>query len=87
LNVPSVSRGTSAFHEESPPAQVNRGRDECFVHRDRRVAVPPDARLVAERLLDRLPQADADILDRVVGVDVQVALRLHGEVDQAVLGE
>ena len=35
----------------------------------------------------RLAEADADVLDGVVGVDVQVALGLDGEVDQAVPGE
>ena len=35
-------------------------------------------------LRDRLPERDADVLDRVVRVDVQVALRAHGEVDHAV---
>jgi hypothetical protein len=39
------------------------------------VAVASDALLVAARRLERLPERDADVLDRVVGVDVKVALR------------
>ena len=34
--------------------------------------------------LERLAERDADVLDRVVRVDVQVALRLHVEVEHAV---
>ena len=34
-----------------------------------------------------LPKTDADVLDRVMRVDVQVALALHAEVEQAVLGQ
>ena len=34
-----------------------------------------------------LAQADADVLGRVVGVDVQVALGLDGQVDPAVLAQ
>ena len=48
------------------------------------MAVAADARLVAERLGDRLAERDADVLDRVVRVDVQVALGLDLEVEHAV---
>jgi hypothetical protein len=37
------------------------------------VPVAADARFVAQGLTERLPQADADVLDRVMVVDVQVA--------------
>ena len=40
--------------------------------------------LVAERLAQRLAEHDRGVLDRVVGVDVGVALGLDGEVDQRV---
>jgi hypothetical protein len=48
------------------------------------VAVAHDAALVAERLVERLAQGDADVLDRVVMIDVHVALGLDHQVDQAV---
>ena len=38
------------------------------------MAVAREPRLVAERLLDRLAERDADVLDRVVRIDVQIAL-------------
>jgi hypothetical protein len=43
--------------------------------------------LVAKRLGKRLAERDAGILDGVVVVDVEVALRADGQVDQAVAGE
>ena len=45
------------------------------------------AGLVAQRLAEHLAQHDADVLDRVVGVDVEVAGGLHGEVEAAVPAE
>ena len=50
------------------------------------MSVAGDSLLVADRLAERLAQGDADILDRVVIVDMQVAFRLDVEVDQAVAG-
>ena len=47
-------------------------------------AIAADAALVAQRLGQRLPKGDAAILDRVVVVDVQIALGAHGDVDQRV---
>ena len=43
--------------------------------------------LVAERLLEGLPEHEPDILDRVVIVDVDVALGLDRQVEEPVLGE
>ena len=40
------------------------------------MAVAADAGLVAQRLLQRLAEADADVFDRVVLIDVEVALGL-----------
>ena len=57
-----------------------------LVHRQRE-AVATDATLVAQRLLERVAQHDADVLGGVVGVDVQVALGAHRDVDQAVARE
>src|SRR5690606_20296792 len=39
------------------------------------------------RLAERGAQRERGVLDRVVGVDVQVALGLHGQVEQTVLAE
>ena len=50
-------------------------------------AVPPDALALAERLLERLAERDGAVLDRVVVVDLEVALALELERHLAVLGE
>src|SRR5690606_29375846 len=48
---------------------------------------PADAGLVAERLAERRAERQRGVLHGVVGVDVQVALGPHGQVEQPVLGE
>ena len=58
-----------------------------LVERHVGVAVADQAALVADRLADRLAEGDADVLDGVVAVDVQVALGLDLEIDQAVAGD
>src|SRR5207249_72165 len=47
----------------------------------------PDPRLRAQRLLERLAEDDADVLHRVVVVDVCVAAGLDRQVEEAVLGQ
>jgi hypothetical protein len=66
---------------------VDDGLDERLVERDGGVAEPGDAALVAECLAHGLPEDDRDVLDGVVGVDMGVAVGLHGEVDERVLRE
>ena len=54
------------------------GRDaERFVHRHHEVAGAVDAAAIAERLRHRLAERDADVLDGVVLIDVEVAGRLQ----------
>ena len=57
------------------PDKIDRGDRERFVHRHHEVAGAIDAALVAERLAHRLAERDADVLDRVVRVDVEIARR------------
>src|SRR5213593_289940 len=78
-------RHRHAEDEERPARQVHRRGDERLVHRDERGAVADDALFVAERQPERLPEHDADVLDRVMLVHFDVPLRLDGEVHQAVL--
>ena len=51
------------------------------------MAVARDARLVADGVTQGLAERDADILDGVVVVDVQVAGGLKAQVQQAVAGD
>ena len=48
------------------------------------MSIAHDALLVAERLLERLTQGDADVFDAMVVVDVQVTLALDIEIEGAV---
>ena len=58
-----------------PAAEID-GRDrQRLVHRHDEVAGAVDAAAVAERLRDRLAERDAEILDRVMLIDVEIARR------------
>ncbi len=74
-------------NQEGPATQIDRCGHQGFVHWHGGVAITANAGLVAQRLGQRLAQADADVLDRVMGIDVQIALGLDGEVDEAVLAQ
>ena len=73
--------------QPGPAREVDHRARERLVERHVGVAEADDALLVAERLLQRLAERDPDVLDRVVGVDVQVALAAHVEVEAGVRGE
>src|SRR6185369_8359955 len=64
--------------------EVHRDGGEHVVHRQGRRAVAHQARAIAERLLERGAKHEADVLDGVVGVDLDVAGRAYREVEQAV---
>ena len=68
-------------HQERAPRNVDRHPRERLVHGHVHIGVAGDAFHVAERLLDRLPERDTDVLGGMVVVDVQVALGLDGEID------
>ena len=62
-------------------------RTKRLVERAGGLAEAADAGLVAERLAQRLAEGEADVLDGVVLVDLEVAARPHGQVEEAVAGE
>jgi hypothetical protein len=70
-----------------PAPDVDDGRRDRLVHRDAGIAEAADARPVTERLGDRRPEDQRDVLDGVVLVDLQVAARRHLQVEQAVMRE
>ena len=78
------ARELDVVFQAGPPGEVDHRARQRLVQRHVGVAVAADARLVADRLVERLPKGDADVLHRVVGVDVQVAFRLDVEVEHAV---
>src|SRR5690606_17758423 len=79
--------GLPGVDEVGPPGQVDDRLGEGLVHRDPGVAEPRDAALVPERPAQRLTEGDGDVLDGVVDVDVRVAGRPDGEVDERVLAQ
>ena len=75
-------------HDQAgPPGKIDHHARQRLVQRHVGVAVAADALLVADRLQHRLAERDADVFDRVVAVDVQVALGLDVQVDQAMAGD
>ena len=74
----SPTRGTRTLEIDDrvrPAAEID-GRDgERLVHRHHEVAGAVDAAAVAERRRDGLAERDAEVLDRVVLIDVEVAGR------------
>ena len=77
-----LALGLAGVHAVGPAGHVDDGLHQRLVQRHRGVAEPADAGLVAERLAERLAEHDRGVLDGVVGVDVHVAVGLHGQVDQ-----
>ncbi len=78
-NSPTRARVKSTCNSRpGSPGEVHDHARQRLVERNVGVAVAADALLVAQRLGHRHAERDADVLDRVVGVDVQVALGAHG---------
>ena len=73
--------------EARSAGEIHHHARQRLVERHVGMAVAADASLVADRCCHRLAESDADVLDRVMGVDVQVALGLDRQVDRAVAGD
>ena len=80
-------RRLHVVHEAGPAAQVHDHARQRLVHGQVEKSVAADAGLGPERLFEGFSQHQADVLDRVVIIDGDVALRLHFEIEEAVLGE
>src|SRR4029079_2448939 len=66
------------------PGKIDHHARQRFVERHVGMAEAPYARLVADRANKRLAERDADVLDGVVRVDLEVTLRLDVEIDHSV---
>ena len=79
--------------EAHAPAQIGAARKidhrihQRFIHRHAGLAETGDPAFLADRIGQRLAEHDADILDRMVCIDMQIALGLHIEVEQPMPGE
>src|SRR5205085_10532143 len=70
--------------EIEAPRQIDDRTTQRLVHRHYRRAVTRDAPFVAERLLERLPQSDRDVFDRMMIVNLKVAATSNLKIKQAV---
>ena len=67
--------------------KIERGGGEAIVHRHEEISGAQDAALRAERLFHRFAERDADVLDGVVLIDVEIAARREVEIERAVAGD
>ena len=67
-----------------PAAEVDRRHRERLVHRHHEIAGAIDAAPVAEGLRDRLAERDAEILDSVMLIDIEIAARIDAQVEPPV---
>ena len=73
--------------QERPTRHVERDPGQGLVHRQQAVSVAGQSPLVAERLGQRLAERDACVLDRMMIVDMAVALGPNGDVDERMTRE
>ncbi len=69
------------------PADIDHRRAQRLVERHRRAAEAPDSRTIAQRLAKRASEHQADILDRVMVVNLEVTVGGDLEIEEAVAGE
>jgi hypothetical protein len=69
--------------KSGPTGQVDNYAGQCFIERDVSVAVSAHAFLVTYRFGKRLAKRDADVLNRVMRIDVKIAARFDFEIEQA----
>ena len=74
-NSPILSRGNSTLNTSTGRPEISITTASAFLHRHMDAGIAAYAVHRAERLLHRLAQRDADILGRVMVIDVEVADR------------
>ena len=85
---PHLLRGDVQVTAQQPPAgEVHGSEDQGLVHGQDTAAVPGDPPLVPQGLPEGVPQADADVLHRVVVVHIGVPPAPGCKVEPAVAGE
>ena len=67
--------------------EIDSDLGQCFVHGKGHVSVSIEAFFIAQGTVNGLAQADSDIFGGVVAVDMNIAIAVNMEVDEAVLGE
>ena len=69
-------------HQPRPTRKINHHARERLIERHIGVAVTHHAALVANRLREGLPERDTNVLNRVVVIDVRVAIGRHAQIHQ-----
>ena len=72
------------IHKRHATTQIDRRCDQRLFHRQRHVTVASDPLLIAQRLIQAATEADSDIFDRVVMVNVQIANRFNLQIEESV---
>ena len=72
-----------AIMKIGPVGEIYHNPYQGLIHRHMTAPVAPDAALVMERPGKRLAKADADILDRVMIVDLGVAIGLEFQIEES----
>ncbi|MNP72341.1 hypothetical protein D3C76_1688740 [compost metagenome] len=68
-------------------AAVDNNLRKGFVHRHKDARITLDAPFIAQCLPQALPQANPDILDGMVIIDFDIAMRFHRQIKMAMLGK
>jgi hypothetical protein len=74
-------------NEKRTAAEIERNGRKRFVHRERKMSITTDAAFIAQRIAHGLAQANADVLDRVVLIDIQIANGVEREIERGVFGQ
>jgi len=75
-------------HDQTRTArEIHHHAAQGFIQRHIGVAIAAQSLFVAHGLGHRLAQRDAHVLDRVVSIDVQIAIGLDVQVDQTMAGD
>ncbi len=82
-----AGRELSFEHQQPAAGDVDRAGRARLIHRHGRAAVARDPGAIAERAVERLADADADVLDRVMRAGLQIAGGAHLQVEPPVAGE
>src|SRR5262249_38316640 len=73
-------------HRMWPPAEVEGGHCQCFVHGHHKVAGAIDSATIPKRLRDCLTERNAQVFDGVVLVDVEIAFRVDPKIECSMPG-
>ncbi len=87
VDIESADRGTLERHIElqaRAPGEIDDHARQRLVERHISVSVTAQSLLVAPGLRQRLANGDADILDRMMRIDMQIALGFDLEIDESV---